>query len=80
MQPGQRLCGRIDLIVVAASREGHKLVEVIGKPMRLAGQMHEAAFHGAGLGIGAHDLIAFGLVARDRADAGLAQLLNELRA
>ena len=35
--------------------------------MRLAGQMHEAAFHGAGLGIEAHDLIAFGLVAGDRA-------------
>ena len=48
--------------------------------MRLAGQMHEAAFHGAGLGIEAHDLVAFGLVAGDRADAGLTQLLNKLRA
>jgi hypothetical protein len=55
-------------------------VEVIGKPMRLAGQMHEAAFHGAGLGIEAHDFVAFGLVAGDRADAGLTQLLNKLRA
>jgi hypothetical protein len=48
--------------------------------MRLAGQMHEAAFHGAGLGIEAHDLVAFGHVAGDRADAGVAQLLSKLRA
>jgi len=76
--PGEGLGGRVDLIVMASGGKHGELGDVIRKPVRLFRQMDEAVLDGRGLGAQAHDLVAFGLVARDARQTGLDQVLDEL--
>ena len=64
---------------MAAVGKDRQLVQIIGEPMGVAGQMHEAIFDRRGLGMKPHDLVAVRFVARDLGKAGLNELLDELR-
>ena len=56
--PGERLGGRIDLVVVAGVREQHEFGEMIGQPRGGPGEMDEAVLDRRGLRVEAHDLVA----------------------
>ncbi len=78
-RPGQRLGGRVDLVVVAAGGEGRELGEVIGEPRRLLGHEDEAVLDHGRLRVEPHDLVAVRGKARDMRKAVADQVLDELR-
>jgi hypothetical protein len=63
---------------VAAVGKDRQLVQIIGEPMGVAGQMHEAILDRRGLGMKPHDLVAVRFVARDLGKTGLDELLDQL--
>jgi hypothetical protein len=62
-----------------AVREHRQLVEVFGEPSRLLGQVGKAVLDHRRLRAHAHDLVRLRLVAGDRVEALLDQLLDQLR-
>ena len=56
--PGQRLRGRIDLVVVAGVRKQHEFGEMIGQPIGGLGEMDEAVLDRRGLREEADDPVA----------------------
>ena len=69
-----------DLVVVLALGEDGHLVQVFGEPRCGLREMDEAIFDQCGLGVQAHDLVAFGLVTGNAVAAIDDQLLDQLGA
>src|SRR6516164_2628791 len=80
LEPVEHLCGRIDLVVVPAIREGAQLVQILGEPRCRVGEVDKAVFDHCRLRVHAHDLVELRLVAGHRVEAFGDQLLDQLGA
>jgi hypothetical protein len=59
LDPRQSLRGRIDLIVVLASREGREFVYILGEPGGFFRQRNKSVLNGRGLRVETHDLLGY---------------------
>jgi hypothetical protein len=80
LEPVERLCRRVDLVVMLALGKDRQLVQVFGEPRRFFRQMHKAVLDHRGLRMHPHDLVGLRLVAGDRVQALLDQFLDQLGA
>ena len=80
LRPGECLRRRVHLIVVPAIREHRQLMQIVGEPVGLAGQVDEPILDRRGLRVKPHDLVAVRLVARHFRKPGLDELLDQLGA
>src|SRR5271166_219195 len=80
LEPVEHLGGRVDLVVVLTLWENRQLVDVLGEPRGLLGQMDKAVLDHRGLRMHAHDLVRLRLIAGDGMQAFLDQLLDQLGA
>ena len=58
LNPREGLGGRIDLVVMLASRKGREFVDVLGAPMGFPRQRHKAVLNRGRLRIETHGLVA----------------------
>jgi hypothetical protein len=78
LDPRESLGGRIDLVVVLASGEGRKFVQILGEPWDLPRQRYEAVFNCRGLRMETHHLVAHRGDCLDDGATILDELLNQL--
>src|SRR5208337_4118241 len=79
LPPGQRLGGRVDLVVVPAGGKGRELGDIVGEPGRRVRQPDKTVLDRRRLRMQPHDLVAFRGTAPDVRQPGIDQVLDELR-